>query len=108
MSNYERKHTSERPNEYFWRKHPTRNGHYEWRTRTNIPVEPILPIIETALKMNAGSDEQFFDRIGVDRMRVWRWFNGQYKTAHIDLIDKICLELGYSLTAIYDTEEDDD
>lgn len=92
-------------NKYFWRKEVTRKDGKEyvgWVTRKQIDVKPVLPLIESALRRNTESQATLLQRIGIDAPKWSRWQSGEASTCDIDTLDKLCLELGYSITVVYD------
>lgn len=97
-------------NMYFWRKETkkrtlqdgTEREYVAYKTRSQIDVAPVVPLVESALKTNEESQDAMLQRLGIDASKWSRWQSGEYTTCNIDTLDKLCIELGYSLTAVYD------
>lgn len=86
-------------------KDGTERVYETWVERKSVPVEPLLPYIESAIRMGT-SCRKLEERCQVYDTQIYRWLTGATKRSNIDTIDKVCIELGYSLSAIYgDTDE---
>jgi len=72
----------------------------QYRPTKSIPIEPVLPLIEAALRMGSTHDI-LADRLGIPENQLWRWRTTPKLRADYNLVDEVCLELGYSLTEVY-------